>query len=55
MKQLSNKYGKQKPFKDDLLFDEIISLTYPSVKLFLKIMFKEIFQLIIMIFLKKLV
>lgn len=34
MKQLSNKYGKQKPFKDDLLFDEIISLTYPSVKLF---------------------
>ena len=34
MKQLSNKYGKQKPFKDDLLFDEIVSLTYPSVKLF---------------------
>ena len=34
MRQLSNKYGKQKPFKDDLLFDEIISLTYPSVKLF---------------------
>ena len=34
MKQLSDKYGKQKPFKDDLLFDEIISLTYPSVKLF---------------------
>ena len=34
MKQLSDKYGKQKPFKDDLLFDEMISLTYPSVKIF---------------------
>ena len=29
MKKLSDKYGKQKPFKDDLLFDEIVSLTYP--------------------------
>ena len=25
MKQLSNKYGKQKPFKDDLLFDDYFS------------------------------
>ncbi len=29
---LSKKYGKDKPFKDDELFDEIVEMTYPEVK-----------------------
>jgi predicted metalloprotease with PDZ domain len=29
MKELSNKYGKNKPFEDDKLFDEIAAMTYP--------------------------
>lgn len=33
---LSNKYGKQKGFKDDELFDEIGTLTYPGIKQFLE-------------------
>jgi len=32
---LSNKYGKQKGFKDDELFNEIGKLTYPEIKQFL--------------------
>ncbi len=35
MKDLSNKYGKNKPFKDDLLFSEIEDITYPSVREFI--------------------
>ncbi|MEN3324556.1 peptidase M61 [Mariniflexile soesokkakense] len=35
MKELSNKYGKNKPFEDDKLIDEISSMTYPSVHDFL--------------------
>ncbi len=35
MKELSNKYGKNKPFEDDKLIDEIAAMTYPSVKDFL--------------------
>lgn len=35
MKELSNKYGKNKPFEDDKLFDEITALTYPSIREFL--------------------
>lgn len=31
MKELSNKYGKNKPFEDDKLFDEIVAMTYPSL------------------------
>lgn len=31
MKQLSNNYGKDKPFKDDAIINEIIALTYPEV------------------------
>lgn len=31
MKQLSDKYGKDKPFHDNELIDEIVSLTYPQV------------------------
>lgn len=31
MKQLSEKYGKDRPFKDDAIIDEIVSLTYPEV------------------------
>ncbi|GAA4282373.1 M61 family metallopeptidase [Gaetbulibacter aestuarii] len=34
MKQLSEKYGKDKPFEDDALIDEIIAMTYPSLKPF---------------------
>ncbi len=36
MKELSNKYGKNKPFEDDKLIDEITAMTYPSVGEFLK-------------------
>ncbi len=35
MKELSNKYGKNKPFEDDKLIDEITAMTYPSVGAFL--------------------
>ena len=35
MKELSNKYGKNKPFEDDALIAEIIAMTYPSVGEFL--------------------
>jgi len=34
MKELSNKYGKNKPFEDDTLLDEIVSMTYPSLRRF---------------------
>jgi len=36
MKHLSEKYGKSKPFEDDLLIDEITAMTYASVGSFLK-------------------
>lgn len=36
MKELSNKYGNNKPFEDDKLIDEITAMTYPSVGEFLK-------------------
>ncbi|MFI0430656.1 peptidase M61 [Mariniflexile sp. HMF6888] len=35
MKELSNKYGKNKPFEDDKLIEDISSMTYPSVHDFL--------------------
>ena len=35
MKELSNKYGKNKPFEDDKLIEEITAMTYPSVGAFL--------------------
>ncbi|MCR8669124.1 peptidase M61 [Aestuariibaculum sp. M13] len=34
MKELSNKYGKNKPFEDDKLIDEIVAMTYPSLRSF---------------------
>ncbi|MGZ0017879.1 M61 family metallopeptidase [Yeosuana sp. AK3] len=34
MKELSNKYGKNKPFEDDKLFEDIQAMTYPSLKAF---------------------
>ncbi|MDO7172824.1 peptidase M61 [Mariniflexile sp. AS56] len=36
MKELSNKYGKNKPFEDDKLIEEISKMTYPSVQDFLE-------------------
>ncbi|MFT7627274.1 MAG: putative metalloprotease with PDZ domain [Ulvibacter sp.] len=36
MKELSMKYGKNKPFVDDMLIDEITKMTYPSIGAFLK-------------------
>ncbi|UPT66820.1 MAG: peptidase M61 [Sphingobacteriales bacterium JAD_PAG50586_3] len=36
MADLSKKYGKDKPFKDNELFDEITRLTYPEIGVFLK-------------------
>ena len=36
IRDLSNKYGKQKGFKDDELFNEIGELTYPEIKQFLE-------------------
>jgi predicted metalloprotease with PDZ domain len=35
MKELSKKYGVDKPFEDDKLIDEITAMTYPSVGEFL--------------------
>ncbi|QWX84040.1 peptidase M61 [Cellulophaga sp. HaHaR_3_176] len=32
LKELSKKYGDSTPFKDDVLFDEIVKITYPEVK-----------------------
>jgi len=34
MKELSLKYGKNKPFVDDKIIDEIVAMTYPSVRNF---------------------
>jgi predicted metalloprotease with PDZ domain len=34
MKELSQKYGKEIPFEDDLLIDEIVAMTYPEVRTF---------------------
>jgi predicted metalloprotease with PDZ domain len=31
MKELSLKYGKNKPFEDDKIIDEIVEMTYPSI------------------------
>jgi len=36
MKELSVKYGKNKPFNDDTIIEEITAMTYPSVGEFLK-------------------
>ena len=36
MKELSGKYGKDKPFEDDKLIGEITEMTYPEVGAFLK-------------------
>jgi C-terminal processing protease CtpA/Prc len=36
MKELSMKYGKNKPFEDDKIITEITAMTYPSVGEFLK-------------------
>ena len=32
MKELSSKYGKNKPFEDDKLIDEIVAMTFPSLR-----------------------
>jgi predicted metalloprotease with PDZ domain len=34
MKELSLKFGKNQPFEDDELFDEIVKMTYPSIGVF---------------------
>ena len=34
MKELSSKYGKNKPFEDDKIIDEIVAMTYPSLRTF---------------------
>ncbi len=36
MKALSDKYGMDKPFSDEELFDDIVSLTYPEIRTFLE-------------------
>lgn len=36
MRDLSKKYGAKKPFKDDEIIDEIVTMTYPSVGEFFK-------------------
>ena len=35
MQKLSNEFGSNKPFSDDILFDKIVALTYPEVGTFL--------------------
>ncbi|OBX24015.1 MULTISPECIES: M61 family metallopeptidase [Bizionia] len=34
MKELSMKYGKNKPFDDDKIMDEIVAMTYPTLRTF---------------------
>ena len=34
MKKLSEKYGKDRPFEDDQLIDDIVNLTYPEIREF---------------------
>ncbi|HET8737094.1 MAG TPA: peptidase M61 [Pricia sp.] len=34
MKELSKKYGKDTPFEDDELIDEIVAMTYPEIRTF---------------------
>ncbi len=34
MRDLSKKYGKHKPFRDDELVNEIVALTYPEIRTF---------------------
>ncbi|WP_430906728.1 peptidase M61 [Maribacter sp. 2-571] len=34
MKELSGKYGDMTPFKDDVLIDEIVAMTFPEVRTF---------------------
>jgi predicted metalloprotease with PDZ domain len=54
VKDLSKKYGKTKPFKDEKLFEEITAMTYPEIGEFLKtyvagsesLPLNEIFQLV---------
>jgi predicted metalloprotease with PDZ domain len=36
MKKLTEKYGDEKPFSDDALIDEIVSMTYPEIGEFLE-------------------
>ncbi len=36
MRELAKSYGKDKPFKDNELFDKIVSLTYPEIGVFFK-------------------
>ncbi|MDX1762583.1 MAG: site-2 protease family protein, partial [Christiangramia sp.] len=36
MKQLSSKYGKDQPFQDDKLIDEIVEITFPQMEGFFK-------------------
>lgn len=36
MKELTEKYGDEKPFSDDALIDEIVSMTYPEIGDFLE-------------------
>jgi predicted metalloprotease with PDZ domain len=36
MKALSDKYGMNKPFEDEELFDDIVDLTYPEIRTFLE-------------------
>ncbi len=51
---LSKKYGKEKPFEDDKLFEEITALTYPEIGEFLnkyvsgteKLPLKEVFEMV---------
>lgn len=35
MKKLSDKYGKNQPFNDDELFNDIVEMTYPKIETFL--------------------
>jgi len=54
MADLAKKYGKDKSFKDDELFDEIEKLTYPDIRTFLntyvsgnkKLPFKLVFEMV---------
>jgi len=53
MKELSLKYGKEKPFEDDNLIKELIEMTYPSIGEFLVAHVKNGIPIDYEVFLKK--
>lgn len=53
MKDLSERYGKNKPFEDDALIPAIVELTHPEVQQFLTLMLQVAPQFLMKSFWRK--